>query len=89
MKKDQTPNDPYPAIVDSYKAATAGIRKKKHLDKSAREIAFDMLVVLERLEADLNKYLDKDMEAAALRARRNSKILTYLGKEFRIQSTKK
>jgi hypothetical protein len=52
------------------------------------ELAIDLLVVSKQLTVDLEKYLNKSMEAPAKRVRAISKILETLGRSFRIQSVK-
>jgi hypothetical protein len=61
---------------------------KAKLIWSPEEIASDMLVVSKLLQKNLEKYLDKGMEAPNRRARMLSKILETLGKNFRVQSIK-
>ena len=52
------------------------------------EIASDMLVVVKRLQIDLEKYLKTRMKSPNRRARLLTRILETLGKNFRVQSTK-
>lgn len=58
------------------------------IDWTPKEIALDMLVVIEALQENINKYLEKGMEAPAKRARANTKVLETLSKAFRVQSVK-
>jgi hypothetical protein len=54
-----------------------------------QELATDMLTVARQMIVEIEKYLNKDMEAPAIRIRRDSKVLETLGKFFRVQSVKK
>ena len=76
---------PIKEIIDD--AMSARIHKAK-LAWSPEEIATDMLVVVKQLQVDLEKYLEKKMEAPNRRARLLSKVLETLGKNFRVQSIK-
>lgn len=76
---------PYDDIVkDVTVARKAGVK----LTWTPEEIASDMIVVLKQYQSDLEKYLNKKMNAPAKRARADSKILETLSKSFRIQSIK-
>jgi hypothetical protein len=61
---------------------------KAKIDWSPQEIAADMLVVAQQLIIDIEKYLEKNMEAPCKRVRTNSKMLETLGKAFRLQAVK-
>jgi hypothetical protein len=61
---------------------------KAKIDWSPQEIATDMLVVAQQLIIDIDKYLEKSMEAPSKRVRTGSKILETLGKAFRLQAVK-
>jgi hypothetical protein len=76
---------PIKEIIDD--AMSARVNKAK-LAWSPEEIASDMLVVTKQLQIDLEKYLEKMMEAPNRRARLLSKVLETLGKNFRVQSVK-
>ena len=63
-------------------------RNKTTIKKSAKELAMDMMMVLGDLYDDLQKYVDKGMDAPAKRARAKTKIVETLGKSFRTASVK-
>jgi hypothetical protein len=77
---------PYDAIVKYVKEGLADARKNKRrfrLSKDAATLAKDSMLVLSRLEVDLEKYLRTKMPAVARRIRSRGKILSLLSKEFR------
>ena len=76
---------PIKEIVNDAMAARVA---KAKLAWTPEEIASDMLVVARQLQVDLEKYLEKKMEAPNRRARSLSKVLETLGKNFRVQSIK-
>jgi hypothetical protein len=55
---------------------------------TSQELATDMLTIAKQMILEIEKYLNKDMEAPAKRIRLDSKILETLGKSFRVQSIK-
>ena len=79
--------EPRPIREITDDAMIARIKKAK-LAWSPEEIATDMLVVVKQLQIDLEKYLEKKMEAPNRRARLLTKVLETLGKNFRVQSIK-
>lgn len=89
--KKAKPDPEYDSIVDYIKIETAASRKagrRFRLTKSAEVLAKDSLIVIERLQIDLEKYLRTKMPAVARRIRSRGKVLAILSKEFRRQSVK-
>jgi Histone H1-like protein Hc1 len=75
-------------FINIYSDVTTARKEKVNLKWTPEELAIDMVVVVNQLTKDLEKYLDKEMKAPAKRVRLDTKVLETLGKSFRVQSIK-
>ena len=73
-------------FINIYSDVTTARKEKVNLKWTPEELAIDMVVVVNQLTKDLEKYLESLKEASCRRVRSDSKILETLGKSFRVQS---
>jgi hypothetical protein len=75
-------------FINIYSDVKIARKEYDNLNWTPEELATDIMVVANQLIFDLEKYLDKGMEAPAKRVRLDTKVLETLGKSFRVQSVK-
>jgi len=73
-------------FINIYSDVTTARKEKVNLKWTPEELAIDMVVVVNQLTKDLEKYLESGKEVSCRRVRSDSKILETLGKSFRVQS---
>ena len=73
-------------FINIYSDVTTARKEKVNLKWTPEELAIDMVVVVNQLTKDLEKYLESGREVSCRRVRSDSKILETLGKSFRVQS---
>jgi hypothetical protein len=85
MKKRKEPKTP---LEEVYRMSETVRKSKAKYPLNRVALATSMLLVVDQLQADLVKFLDKGMESPAKRVRTGTRALETLGKAFRVQSVK-